>query len=206
MSDPRPSVSGVVLAGGRASRFGADKLALPLDGVPLLHRAIAAVAQACAEVIIVAGPSGLATASPHDQPNLPAPLVLVRDPVPFPGPLAALLTAAHQAIEERLLVVGGDMPNLVPAVLRRLSTWSSGREGARLDTGEGPLQPMPMGLDRQAVLRVGDALAADGARSLRALTHVLDLELVPEHEWRALDPDAASLRDIDRPGDLAPLR
>jgi molybdopterin-guanine dinucleotide biosynthesis protein A len=202
MPDPLLSVSGIVLAGGRSSRFGSDKLVMPIDGVPLLHHALAAIAQACSEVIVVAGPAGLATASLRDPPNLPMPLVLVRDPVPFPGPLAALITAARQASGERLLLVAGDMPTLVPAVLRRLSAWSSGHVGARLDTGEGPLQPIPIGLDRQAILRAAPALIAGGSRSLRAMLPLLDLELVPETEWRVLDPEATSLRDIDRLGDV----
>ena len=31
-----PTVTGLVLAGGRSSRFGRDKLAEPIDGRPLL--------------------------------------------------------------------------------------------------------------------------------------------------------------------------
>ncbi|MFN8623891.1 MAG: NTP transferase domain-containing protein, partial [Chloroflexota bacterium] len=52
-----PEVSAIVLAGGRASRFGADKLAASLDGVPLLHHAVRAVSAVpgATEVIVVAG-------------------------------------------------------------------------------------------------------------------------------------------------------
>ena len=38
-----PTVTGLVLAGGRSSRFGRDKLAEPIDGRPLLWHAIDAV-------------------------------------------------------------------------------------------------------------------------------------------------------------------
>ncbi|MGH2499776.1 MAG: NTP transferase domain-containing protein, partial [Candidatus Limnocylindria bacterium] len=48
--------SGILLAGGRSSRFGADKLAADVGGVPLLHRAIAPLAEVCAEVVIVLAP------------------------------------------------------------------------------------------------------------------------------------------------------
>ncbi len=46
---------------------------------------------------------------------------------------------------------------------------------------------------------------AGGERSLRSLIAVLDLEHLPEPVWRGLDPDARSLRDIDRPEDLMDL-
>jgi molybdopterin-guanine dinucleotide biosynthesis protein A len=40
---PRPVVSGLVLAGGRSSRFGSDKLNAAIDGRTLLERAVDAV-------------------------------------------------------------------------------------------------------------------------------------------------------------------
>lgn len=44
MSGPTSvSVSAIVLAGGRSSRFGRDKLAEPIAGEPLLNRTIAAL-------------------------------------------------------------------------------------------------------------------------------------------------------------------
>ena len=46
-------VSAIVLAGGRSSRFGADKLAASMDGRPLLQHAIDAVARVADEVIVV---------------------------------------------------------------------------------------------------------------------------------------------------------
>jgi molybdopterin-guanine dinucleotide biosynthesis protein A len=36
--------NGIVLAGGRSTRFGSDKLAASLDGVPLVRRAVDALA------------------------------------------------------------------------------------------------------------------------------------------------------------------
>ena len=41
--DRRPTATGIVLAGGRSSRFGGDKLAAPIDGEPLLWRPIRAL-------------------------------------------------------------------------------------------------------------------------------------------------------------------
>ena len=46
-----PSVSGIVLAGGRSARFGRDKLAESIDGRPLLHLAAEAVATVATDVI-----------------------------------------------------------------------------------------------------------------------------------------------------------
>ncbi len=40
----RAGISGIVLAGGRSRRFGADKLTTDVGGRPLLHHAITALA------------------------------------------------------------------------------------------------------------------------------------------------------------------
>jgi molybdopterin-guanine dinucleotide biosynthesis protein A len=65
------------------------------------------------------------------------------------------------------------------------------------------LHPLPLAIRRVDALTAGRALLENGERSLRALVAALDAEALPEAEWRALDPDADSLVDIDRPEDLA---
>jgi hypothetical protein len=94
------------------------------------------------------------------------------------------------------------MPDLVPAVLRRLLDWGAGSEGACLISGDW-VQPFPMGLDRAATLARGIELVEAEERSLRSLISGLAVERLPEAEWRALDRQAMSLHDIDRPEDLA---
>ena len=109
-----PRASAIVLAGGRSSRFGRDKLAEPIDGVPMLHRTIEAVARVASEVIVV-GPVGALPAALPDR--LPVPVRLVMDRRPFAGPLEGIAAGAAEAKEELVLVVGGDMPWVAPAVL-----------------------------------------------------------------------------------------
>ena len=111
--DPRLEASGIVLAGGRSSRFGGDKLLTDWDGKPLVGHAIAAVGKACQEVIVVTGPEQvalLARLSGH----------VVEDQEPFQGPLAGARCGLQAAALPIALVVGGDMPTLVPGVLRLL--------------------------------------------------------------------------------------
>jgi molybdopterin-guanine dinucleotide biosynthesis protein A len=193
--------SAIILAGGRASRFGSDKLSVEVDGSPLVHHAFHAAAAICDEVIVVIARDGL-------EPTLPAGFDvttrLVRDREVHPGPLAALLAGSRAATSTRLAVVAGDMPDLRVAVLDRLLRWTRGR-GACLVAGGEP-QVLPLGLDRDTAVEAGERLLASDERSLRALVECLDLELIAEAEWRAVDPDGASLRDIDLPEDLVHRR
>ena len=54
-----PEATGVVLAGGRSTRFGTDKLAQTYRGMPLVHHAILRLGEVCSEVVLVLPPGGL---------------------------------------------------------------------------------------------------------------------------------------------------
>jgi molybdopterin-guanine dinucleotide biosynthesis protein A len=198
-------VTAIVLAGGRSTRFGADKLATAVAGEPLLHRAVRAVAATADEVIVVIGPDAPAPVLPAD---LPAPVRLARDRELDRGPLAGLVAGLAVASAPAALLVAGDQPWLQPDVLRLLLEELDGPPGGSwfdvvaLHDGDS-LWPFPVAL-RVATVRPA-AEAALAARDLRLFTLFRRLRVarVPEASWRALDPDGASLRDIDTHGDLA---
>lgn len=192
------TATGIVLAGGRSRRFGSQKMAAEQAGVPLLHHAVRTVMQVCEETLVVGPTGGLPVELPAGLRSAPS---IVLDVDSYEGPLVALVHAAHSANHGRILLVGGDMPNLQPAVLRRLLEFARGRDGACL-TLDGWTQPVPSALDRDATLARGSALVESGERSLRGFLDALDIELVAEDEWRALDGEARSLHDVDRPEDL----
>ena len=189
-------VSAVVLAGGRSVRFGRDKLAEPIDGRPLLHHAIDGVRPVAAEIIVVAARGA--------QPVVPDGVKVVRDSVAFDGPLAGLLVGLGAAREPVVLVVGGDMPSLMASVLDAMVSALDAPDGdAVLLEHDGRPRPLPMVVRRAAALDAAAPLVGSGVRRLGALTDGLATWIIAEPTWRALDPDARTLRDIDTPDDLA---
>lgn len=199
---PIPAASAIVLAGGRSSRFGRDKLAEPLGGGRLLDHAVAAVAAVAREVLVLVPPVG-------DPPNLAAPrdaavpVHVLRDPEPFGGPLVALLAGLERAREPFVLVVGGDMPTLsvdvLAAMLRRLE--ASSADGIMLGYRGRPA-PLPAAFRVGAATPAARRLLGAGVRSLQSLRGPLRIVDMAEMEWRPLDPTASTLRDVDRPEDL----
>src|SRR6185312_6472066 len=107
MTSAAAHVGAIVLAGGRSSRFGRDKLAEPVGGRPMLDRAIDAVRVVATDIVVVTTPDG--------SPRLSAEVTIARDARPFEGPLAGLAAglAALDPSVRRSIVVGGDMPTLV---------------------------------------------------------------------------------------------
>jgi molybdopterin-guanine dinucleotide biosynthesis protein A len=198
-----------VLAGGRSTRFGADKLAVSIRGRPLLHHAVAAVGACCEEVLVAVAPDR-DPADPLLDPATLSQLVrgrvrIVRDPVPDGGPLVGARSGLEAATTDAALLAGGDMPGLLPAVLDDLlERLSIGHAAAvALDDGAG-LRPLPAAVRIAPALTAADALLDRGEGSLRALLRALDVLAVDRETWSALDPGASSLRDIDEAGDLPP--
>ena len=80
-------ILGVVLAGGKSTRFGSDKALAELGGRTLIARAVDALALWCEYVVVV----GRETAPAPTLPDWPRPGM---------GPLAGLASALHLARDE----------------------------------------------------------------------------------------------------------
>jgi molybdopterin-guanine dinucleotide biosynthesis protein A len=197
-------VTAIVLAGGRSSRFGSDKLAADVEGRRLLHRAIDAVAGIAAEIVVVVGPGA-------PEPTLPAaaavPVGIARDAVGGRGPLAGLAAGLAAAGGELALVVGGDQPWLRPEVLRLLleeldpGPGDPGPDVAILADGD-RIWPFPVAVRVATVGPAAQAALLGPDLRLYTLYRRLRLARVPEARWRALDPGGETLRDVDTPADL----
>lgn len=103
-------ILGVVLAGGRSTRFGSDKALAEVDGHTLLSIAVDTLAGWCEHVVVV----GRETAPAPTLPDWPRPDM---------GPLAGLAAALHLAVDEgyeAVLSCGVDslaLPDNLPALL-----------------------------------------------------------------------------------------
>jgi len=213
------TVTAVVLAGGRSTRFGADKLAAKLGDASVLAATVDAVAH-LADHVWVAGP-----ALP-DRPPSDTPVTLVPDRDPFDGPLAALaaVLAAIPSVpapgpDDAAIVVGGDMPRLVPAVLVRMLDVldvDASVDGVILGRPEPPTgglaveprrrQVLPLAVRVQPASRAAREAVEAGDRSLQALLDRIAAIELPAVDWLPLDPGALTLTDVDTRADLNRLR
>jgi molybdopterin-guanine dinucleotide biosynthesis protein A/glyoxylase-like metal-dependent hydrolase (beta-lactamase superfamily II) len=187
----------IVLAGGASRRFGRDKLRAPYRGATVLAHTLQRVRAVLDEIWVVLAP---------DDPgaDLPPAVHRVRDVEAGRGPLAGLAAGLGAVRADVVLVVGGDMPRVEPAVLRLLlDRLADDAEATALDTSEGP-RPLPIALRREPGLRALAGLQASGRWRLRDLLEVVATRAVAEATWVGLDPERASLHDVDVPSDLDP--
>lgn len=187
-----------MLAGGGSTRFGSDKLAVPVEGVPLLHHPILRLAEVCREVVVVVAPD-----APEPSMPLAVPVRLVRDASEGQGPLAGVLAGLSEVGTDWALVAGGDMPTLQTSVLLEMLRvgGEAGVDAVVLQDGD-RLRPLPLVLRSRPAREAAHALLHAGERRLRALPDALHTAAIDEATWVSLDPRRATLRDVDEPGDL----
>jgi molybdopterin-guanine dinucleotide biosynthesis protein A len=192
---------GIVLAGGASSRFGRDKVTAEYGGRPLVHHALERLAVATDRIVLVLAPGA-------EVPPLPAALVdridIAHDGAAHQGPLAGLAAALDvvPAGAAHALLVGADMPHLEPTVLELLVSSLARDRGAGATLLESnPTATLPMAIDVELARLAANALLAEHRRSLRGLLDALHAIVIPAATWRALDPDARTLDDIDLPTD-----
>jgi molybdopterin-guanine dinucleotide biosynthesis protein A len=196
----------LVLAGGRATRFGRDKLLEAWQGEPLFWAPLRAAAAACDELVLCWRADGPEPDLP-DLPELPRPIRVVRDLRPGEGPLAGLVAGLATVEASAALAIGADMPLLEPALLRGLAGRSRDWSGsARALVVGGVVQPLPCLLRVDVAAPTATHRLEEGRLSLLGLLEALAVELVPEPVWRAWDPGGRSLEDVDTAADLERLR
>lgn len=164
----------------------------------MLHHAIRRAAQVCGSVVVV-----LAPAAP--EPPMPAdvPVRFARDAVEGEGPLEGAYAGLLATTSDLAVLVAGDMPGLVPAVLSEMLRVAGARwvDAVALRDGD-RIRPLPSVVRVAPALARAEALLHRGRRRLRELLAELHPAVVREATWHALDPQRLTLVDVDEPGDL----
>ncbi|WP_459192038.1 molybdenum cofactor guanylyltransferase [Halosimplex sp. J119] len=213
MTGSRPErVRGVVLAGGRSTRFGeANKALATLDGKPVIAHVVEAVAEGTDGTPLLS----VATESQAERLRgaLDRPVEKVRDGTGRSGPLAGLAAAAGAAETPWLFVCACDMPLVAVEGIDALRARAAVDESVNRDAGservdavvpvvDGYDQPLHALYRRSSLGPAVDSLSEDGA--LMALLDRLHTERVTVVDEDA--PLAAAATNVNTRADLHDLR
>lgn len=102
---------GIVLAGGKSSRFGEDKALAKWQGKTLLEIAVNLLDELCLDPVVIANPN-------RNYSFLPC--AVINDLIPEKGPLGGLYTACSAFPGAQMLVLTCDMPFLTGEILKEL--------------------------------------------------------------------------------------
>lgn len=183
-----------MLAGGASTRMGRDKATLPYRGEALALRVARALEACVARVRIVARTDAL--------PELG--YACIEDRHPARAPLVGVHAALAACEASAVLVAACDLPDVDPRVLLALLALVPVEGGADVVAPLGPRGPEPLlAVYRPRLLPEIERRIARGDLALQALLRDVDTLFVPEADLRALDPELASLRNVNSPEDLA---
>lgn len=174
-------VSAAILAGGKSSRMGRNKAALPFGGETLLaHQARKLRALGVKELLL----SGAAEAVPGAR--------LVPDLLPGRGPLGGLHACLSAASGEAVLVLSVDVPLVPASALAALIEAHAG--GVTLLEHGGVTEPL-IGVYDASLAPEAGRLLLEGVGAVRLLAERADFRTV------AYDGDPALLLNCNTPAD-----
>ena len=104
-------VSGVILAGGKSSRYGKNKAFIKINGIPLIEKVITVMGSVFQELIII-------TNTPHKYSHLRLPVY--KDLIEGLGPLGGIFTGLTAISKDAGFFVACDMPSLNRELLRHM--------------------------------------------------------------------------------------
>jgi molybdopterin-guanine dinucleotide biosynthesis protein A len=199
-SPPNPDVTGIVLAGGRSTRFGRDKASALLQGRPLLDWVLASMREVAPRLVVVrAAGQVLPLERPgHDD------VLVVDDFRPAEGPVVGLLSGLRAVNTPVALVTSCDVPLVQPAVLRLLLDALGGADAA-IPVVDGRGQPLVAAYRVRPAVAAVQAALDRGERGLQRALAPLHTAEVTEERIRACDPGLLSFHDLDEPALLEAL-
>ncbi|MCU0596206.1 MAG: molybdenum cofactor guanylyltransferase [Desulfobacterota bacterium] len=188
-------LTGAVLAGGRSVRYGRNKALEVFEGERLVDRAVGALRLHCSPVLLVANELKL---------YLTVRATLLRDVVPFQGPLGGIYTALLFSPNDWVAVRATDMPIFVPEVLERMLALSRGGGDAVVPRLGEKYEPLFALYHRRCIPAIADVLEGPH-RNVISFYRKIRLNLLEEDQWRSVDPQGLSFRNVNTPEDWSSL-
>lgn len=187
-------IAGLLLAAGRSTRFGGDKLLAPLHGRAVLSWSASALAGVVDALFVVVPPDAPARVAALDG----IPSVIVEHAGRDAGMASSIGAgiAALPAGVEAVVIALADQPGVAPDVMRRLcARWREGRDTAvapRYRDGRG--HPVLFGR-----ATFGALATLEGDSGARSVLDALGAELA------IVDVDETTPADVDTPDALRAL-
>lgn len=194
--------SGIILAGGRSTRFGGGEKSLrAVDGKPMICRVREALLPLVDEVVV--------SVRDERQRDLVFPFLsggdhtFAYDRLQDIGPLAGVLESLKAARGEYVVIVACDMPFVNPKAIDFLFAKARGHDAAVPLGPRDFLEPLHAVYRREAMIRAVEASLRAGERRIASpLKHLKDVVYVPFEEIRAVDPELKTFLNINRAEDI----
>lgn len=184
-------VTGVVLAGGRSSRYGENKALVRFEDVPLIERVLNAMGSVFHHVIMI-------TNTPEEYAHFRIPMV--RDIIKGLGPLGGIYTGLHAIPDDKGFFVGCDMPFLNPDLIRYMVAVRDEFDVV-VPKISWKIEALHGLYAKRCLTRIKGLIDSGIYQIFRFFSEV-SVRFVDEEEVRRFDPDLMSFFNINTPDEL----
>jgi len=192
--DPIDQVAGVILAGGKSSRFGSNKALALHQGTALIQTITRRLAGLFPETLLI-------TNTPEDYAFLGWPMAA--DQYHNCGPLAGIHAALRTVSQPRAFICGCDMPLVNRNLIRFLCELPGDHEVVLPWLPEGP-EPLYAVYNKKALPIIEENLTHNQCR-IGTLYEKLRIRKVTAAEILEILPDFTTFQNINHQHDLARL-
>jgi molybdopterin-guanine dinucleotide biosynthesis protein A len=188
-------ITGAILAGGKGLRFGKNKALQQLRGKRFIDLAIESLRPFCDPVMAVVS---------EIEPYMDTGAMLAQDIIQNQGPLGGIYTALLFSPSEWVFVKATDMPFLVPELAAMIIDAKEGCDAVvpKMNEYYDPLLAM---YNRRCLPVIVRQLQEPDRRQVSGIFRKIRIRTVTESEWRKVDPDALSFKNVNTPSDLAEI-
>ncbi|MBI5124184.1 MAG: molybdenum cofactor guanylyltransferase [Candidatus Omnitrophica bacterium] len=188
-------MTGIVLAGGKATRMGGscDKAFLKIGGETIIERQLKALRNFFKEIIIV-------TNSPDSYKGLKN-VIIVSDIIRSRGPIGGIYSGLLASSSFYNFVIACDMPFLNESVIRDIIKNKNGYD-VIVPNIDGRLHPL-FGIYSKDCISVIEHLIEQDELSVKNLFPIVRSRFLSRDEIRRFDEDLISLENINTKDDLS---
>ena len=189
------SITGIILAGGKSTRIGANKPQLKIGKGHLIDRVADTLSQFTSSILIVTTEDqvSLVESATHSARR-------VKDIYPGKGPLGGIYTGLMHAETSYSLVVGCDMPFLNIGLIKYMIDGACGFAAVAPKIGW-MIQPLHAIYSKSCVPSIETLIREDQLQIIK-LFNLVNTRYVTQREIDQFDPGHLSFLNINTEGDL----
>jgi molybdenum cofactor guanylyltransferase len=187
-------VTGVILAGGKSSRYGTNKALAKINGIPLIEKVIRVMGSLFQDLVLI-------TNTPDEYAYLELPMY--EDLIKGLGPIGGIYTALNSIKNDAGFFVACDMPFLNPDLIRHL-VGIRGDFDVVVPEISGKMETLHALYAGRCIPAVRRLIDLHEYQTIRCFSEV-SVRYVKEEEIRRFDPKLESFFNVNRPEELGRL-
>ena len=187
-------VTGVILAGGKSSRYGTNKALARINGIPLIENVIRVMGSLFKDLVLI-------TNTPDEYAYLELPMY--EDLIKGLGPIGGIYTALNSITNDAGFFVACDMPFLNPDLIRHL-VGIRGDFDVVVPEISGKMETLHALYAGRCIPAVRKLIDVHEYQTIRIFPEV-SVRYLKENEIRRFDPELRSFFNINRPEELGRL-